>query len=62
MSTLRKALKLAKKCGMTKAEFAKEVLGCGSTKLWQVEREMTTLKPIEIRALREWYTLHTKVV
>ena len=55
MSTLRKALKLAKKCGMTKAEFAQDVIGCGATKLWMVEQGTATLKHTEEKLMKDWY-------
>ena len=55
MQLLERALKEARKRGMTRAEFAREVIGCGPTKLWQVTNGTATLKPIETRLLKEWF-------
>lgn len=54
MQLLERALKEAKKRGMTRAEFAKEVIGCGPTKLWLVAKGEAKLKPIEARLVKEW--------
>lgn len=55
MTALTKALKLAKKRGMTRKEFAAEIIGIGLTKLWQVENGMTTLKPTEEKLVKDWF-------
>lgn len=54
MTLLERGLAEAKKRGMTRADFAREVVECGPTKLWQLTTGARPLKDREARRIKEW--------